>query len=209
MGKRYFIELSRKDVGLVSYFPGLEIQDDPDADWIDDVLVPAVEPIAKRKNAKIREIPITFWVAVRRTARHRAEIFLFMMPAYPGAAIERILSQALEPIKDGKVHAGREPIPEYAVPCLQVFRGKLIDFYGYLGCYDNLNWFSVPAIRWQDKGPELDPLPVPEHDELITVDVPIEEADYPAIEARILSVSNGKECRKFQQALIPIAREET
>jgi hypothetical protein len=207
MGNRYFIELSRRDVGLVSYFPGLEIQDDPDADWIDDVLVPAIEPIAERKNAKIRQMPITFWVAVRRTARRPAEIFLFVTPAYPGAMIERILSQALEPIKDGKVHAGREPIPEEAVPCLQIFRGKVIRFYGYLGSYDNLKWFSIPAIYWRDNGPELAPLPIPEHDELITVDVPIEEANYLAIEARILPVSNGEQCRKFQQALIPIARE--
>lgn len=207
MGKRYFIELSRKDVGLVSYFPGLEIKHDPDANWILEVLVPAVAPIARRKSVKIRQMPITFWVTVRPTARRRAEIFLFMTPAYPGVAIERILSQALKPIKDGKVHAGREPIPEYAVPCLQVFRGKVIYFYGYLGRYDDLNWFSVPAIRWQDNWPELDPLPVPEHDELIAVDAPIEEADCPNIEARILSVSNGKECRRFQQALAPIARE--
>jgi hypothetical protein len=207
MGKRYFIELSRKDVGLVSYFPGLETRDDPDANWILEVLVPAVAPIARRRGAKIREIPITFWIGVRGTARRRAEIFLFMTPAYPGAVIERALSQALECIKDGKVHAGIEPIPEEAVPCLQIFRGKVIHFYSYLGRYDNLEWFSVPAIYWQDNGPELSPLPVPEHDELITVDGPIEEADYLTIEARILSVSNGEQCRKFQQALVPIVRE--
>lgn len=207
MAKRYFIELSRKDVGLVSYFPGLEIKNDPHADWILEVLVPAVAPIARRRSAKIWQMPITFWVAVRPTARRRAEIFLFMTPAYPGVAIERIVSQALEPIKDGKVHAGREPIPEYAVPCLQVFRRKVIYFYGYLGCYDNLNWFSVPAIRWRDNWPELDPLPVPQHDELIAVDAPVEEADYPNIEARILSVSNGEQCRRFQQALITVARQ--
>jgi hypothetical protein len=73
MGKRYFIELSRKDVGLVSYFPGTEIKGNHEADWIDEVLVPAIEPIAKRKAAKIREMPITFWIGVRGTARRRAE----------------------------------------------------------------------------------------------------------------------------------------
>jgi hypothetical protein len=62
-------------------------------------------------------------------------------------------------------------------------------------------------IRWQDDWPELDPLPVPEHDELIANDVPIEETNCPNIEARILSVSNGEQCRKLQQALAPIARE--
>jgi len=198
MGKRYFIELSRKDVGLVSYFPGLEIQDDPDADWIDNVLVPAVEPIAKRKNAKIREIPITFWVAVRRTARRRAEIFLFMTPAYPGVAIERILSQALEPIKDGKVHAGREPIPEEAFPCIQIFRGAFIKFYG---SFDGNVWFSLPTVRWEDRAPELQFTPAWGLDALCEI------AGQLPVEARILSVSNGKECRKFQQALVPVARE--
>jgi hypothetical protein len=204
MGKRYFIELSRKDTGLVSYFPGLEIKDDPDADWIDEVLVPAVEPIARRRSAKIRETPITFWVTVRRTARRRAEIFLFMTPAYPGAIIERILGQALEPVKDGKVHAGREPIPEEAVPCLQIFRRRLIRFYCALNGYE---WFYLPIVPWGDNAPKLTLLSIPVNDELIMVDVPIEEVERLLAEARILSVSNGESCRKFQQALIPFARE--
>jgi hypothetical protein len=204
MGKRYFIELSRKDVGLVSYFPGLETKDDPDADWIDEVLVPAVEPITKRKSAKIRETPVTFWVTVRRTARRRAEILLFMTPAYPGVIIERALNQALEPIKDGKVHAGREPIPEEAVPCLQIFRGRLIRSYGALDGYEG---FYLPTIEWKDNAPALALLPIPENDELITVGVPIEEVDRLLAEARILSVSNGESCRKFQQALIPVAMQ--
>jgi hypothetical protein len=197
MGKRYFIELSRKDVGLVSYFPGLEIKDDPEADWIDLVLVPAVEPIAKRKSAKIRDMPITFWVTIRRTARRPAEIFLFATPGYPGVTIERALSQALEPIRDGKVHAGREPIPEEAVPCLQIFRGEFIMFYG---AFDSYPWFSLPSIWWEDGVPKLTLTPMCGLDELF------EEAGRLPIEARILSVSNGKECRKFQQALIPFAR---
>jgi hypothetical protein len=199
MGKGYFIELSRKDVGLVSYFPALEIRSDPHVDWIDEVLVPAVAPIARRKSVKIREIPITFWVDVRETARRRAEIFLFMTPAYPGAGIERILSQALEPIKDGKVHAGREPIPEEAFPCIQIFRGEFIMFYG---AFDSYPWFSLPSIWWEDGVPELTLTPMCGLDELF------EEAGRLPVEGRILSVSNGRECRKFQQALIPIARQE-
>ena len=203
MGKRYFIELSRKDAGLVSYFPGVETKNDPEADWIDEVLVPTIEPMAKRKTAKIREIPITFWVTVRGTARHRAEIFLFVTPAYPGAIIERILNQALEPIKDGKVHAGREPIPEEAVPCLQIFRGRLIRFYGVLDGYEG---FCLPTIEWQDNAPELIRLPIPENGKLVTIDTSIEQTKL-FVEARIIEVSDGESCLKFQQALIPIARE--
>jgi hypothetical protein len=198
MTKRYFIEFSRKDVALVSYFPGIEVKDDPDTDWIGGVLVPALEPIAKRKAAKIRETPITFWVSVRGTARRRAEIFLFMTPAYPGVAIERILSQALEPIKDGKVHAGREPIPEEAVPCIQIFRGQFIILYG---AFDSYPWFSLPTVWWEDRAPELKLTPMCGLDELL------EEAGELPVEARILSVSNGEQCRKFQQALIPVALE--
>jgi hypothetical protein len=130
-----------------------------------------------------------------------------MTPVYPVAVIERAVNKALQPIKDGKVHAGREPIPEGVVPCLQIFRGKVITFYNYLGRYDNIKWFSLPAIRWRDNGPELASLPVAEHDELITVDAPIEEVPRLLAEARILSVSNGEQCRKFQQALILIARQ--
>lgn len=207
MVKRYFIELSRKDIGLVSYFPGSETRDDPDADWIEEVLVPTLEPIAKRKSAKIREIPITFWIAVRGTARRQAEIFLFVTPAYPGVTVEQALHQALESINDGKVHAGKEPIPEEAVPCLQIFRGKLIRFYSHLSNHDGHKWFYLPTIRWQDNAPQLALLPIPEDDELLRIDVPIEEAERLLVEARILSVSNGKQCRKFQQALASVAME--
>jgi len=204
MRKRYFIELSRKDVGLVSYFPGLEIKDDPDADWIDAVLVPAIEPIARRKSAKVREIPITFWVTVRRTARRAAEIFLFVTPAYPGAVIERALSQALESINDGKVHAAREQLPEEAVPCLQIFRGNLIRFYCALDGYAG---FYLPIVPWRDNAPKLTLLSIPVDDELIMVDVTTEEVERLLAEARILSVSNGESCRKFQRALIPVAMQ--
>lgn len=204
MGKRYFIELSRKDTGLVSYFPGLEMKDDPNASWINEVLVPAIEPIRKRKSKKIREVPITFWISVQQTARRRAEVFLFMTPAFPGAMIETTLSKALQAVRDGKVHAGIEPIPEEAFPCLQMFRGKLIRFYSTIDGYEG---FYLATIRWEDNAPILGLLPIPGDSELLEVDEPIEQTEKLLAEARILSVSNGEECRKFQQALIPVARE--
>jgi hypothetical protein len=174
------------------------MKDDPNASWIGEVLVPAIESVRKRKSKKIREVPITFWISVRGTARQRAEIFLFMTPAYSGALIERALSQALESIKDGKVHAGREPIPEEAVPCIQLFRGEFIRFYG---SFDGHAWFSFPNVCWEDKAPELKFTPTWGLDELY------EERGQLPVEARIISVSNGEHCRKFQQALIPIARQ--
>ena len=43
-------------------------------------------------------------------------------------------------------------------------------------------------------------------DELIEVDASIEEAQSLMVEGRILDVSNGEACRRFQQARIPLAR---
>ena len=198
MHKHYYIELSRNDTGIVSYLPGLELNEDMNYDWIDDVLVPAIEPIAKRKSKKIQEMPITFWACVRSTARRRAEIFLFVTPAYPGNLIEDALSKALESFIDGKVHAGREPIPEYAYPCLQIFRGKLIRFY----LKDEAATKPyLPSIRLKDDEPKLEIIP---HYGTIEAQ---EGLGLTPVEARILTVSNGKECREFQQMIIPVARE--
>ena len=167
--------------------------------------MPAVAPIAKRKASKIRETPITFWVTVRRTARRPAEVFLFLTPAYPGAVVEDAVAKALAPVNDGKVHAAREPIPEEAVPCLQVFRGKLFRLYY---SYDGHEGLYLPIIEWRDNAPSLLSLPIPQNSELIGVEGVIEEADRVMIEARILDVSNGDSCRRLQQALVAIAREE-
>ena len=202
--KRYFIEVTRRDIGLVSYCPGWEIKDDPDADWIDGVLVPAVEPIAGRRASKIRETPITFWVTVRRTARRPAEVFLFMTPAYPGAVIEDAVAKALAPVKDGKVHAGREPIPAEAVPCLQVFRGKIMRLYYSDDGHEGLH---LPVIRLRDSRPWLVSLSVPQNGDLVTTDVLMEEAERLMVEARIDDALNGNSCRRIQQALTRIARE--
>ena len=161
MGKRYYIWLSRNDTGLVSYFPGLELNDDINCNWIDDVLVPVVESIAERKSKKIQEMPITFWACVRGTARRRAEIFLFVTPAYPGKLIKDALGKALESFTDGKVHVGIERIPEYAWPCLQIFRGKLIRFY----LKEEANPIPyLPSIRLKDAEPELEIIPDYDHD---------------------------------------------
>lgn len=204
MGKRYYIELSRKDIGLVSYFPGLEIKDDPDAYWVEDVLVPLLEPIARRRSKKIQETPITFWFGVRKTARHPSEIFLFMTPAYPGTPIEQAIAKALKPLVDGKVNAGREPLPEGVYPCLQIFRGNLIRFYSTFEGHDG---FFIGTICWKDNAPTGTLLSVAEDSDLLKIPAPLEEMYMFLAEARISDVSNGEECRRFQQALIKVARE--
>ena len=197
MDKHYYIQLSWNDIGTVSYFPGLELKDDMNYDWIDDVLVPAVKPIAERKSKKIQETPITFWTCIRNTARRRAEIFLFVTPAYPGKLIEDALSKALEPFIYGKVHAGIERLPEYVYPCLQVFRGELIRFY----LKDDAGNLYLPTITLKDDEPELDVIPA-QH-----IIEEQEELGLTPVEVRILTISNGNECRKFQQSLKVIALE--
>jgi len=64
----------------------------------------------------------------------------------------------------------------------------------------------LPGIEWTDNAPSLLALVVHENTDLTAIDIPIEEADRLIVEARILEVSNGESCRRFQQALIPVAR---
>ena len=61
-------------------------------------------------------------------------------------------------------------------------------------------------IEWRDNSPSLLTLSIPENSELIMVKGSIEETDRLIVEARILEVSTGEACRRFQQALAPIAR---
>lgn len=144
MSKRYYIDVSRKEIATVSYFPAWEIRNNSRSEWINKVLVPALLPVVRRKNKKISDIPITFWVGVRNTARFpNGEIFLFQTPAYPGNVIEKAFGEALSGINDGKVFAGKEPIPGDSFPVCQVFRNKLILFYYALKDVDE---YYVPPL---------------------------------------------------------------
>jgi hypothetical protein len=204
MPKRYYIELSRKDVALVSYFPPVRSKDNKWGEWIEEVLIPAVKPIADRKSAKIRETPITFWISIQKTSRRSKEIFLFMTPANPRKVIEKAFAEALQPIKGGNVHTSREPIPENAVPCLQIFRGKLIRFYM---CPSISNLYFRPMVFWRHITREIELWSLSYDDDIINI--PVEESDIPLVEARILDkcILSGKDCRKIQQAQILMARE--
>ncbi len=146
MSKRYYIDVSRQEIATVSYFPAWEIRNNSRSEWINKVMVPALLPVVRRKNKKISNIPITFWVGIRNTARFpNGEIFLFQIPAYPGAIIEKAMGDALSTIKDVIVFAGKEPIPGDAFPVCQVFRNKLIRF--YYGIEDSDEYY-LPAFKW-------------------------------------------------------------
>lgn len=198
MKKSYYIGLSRKDYALVSYFPGFELKEEMKLDWVDDVLAPAIAPIAKRKSRKIMGMPITFWACVRRTARRKAEIFLFVTPAYPGRLIEDALVKALTPFSQGNIHAARELIPDYAFPCLQVFRGKLIRFYQ---THEAWKGVLLPRIVWKDNFPEMEIVP-----DYGTTDL-YEELGLMPVEAKISDLFSGEHYRKYQQLFIPAALE--
>jgi xanthine dehydrogenase iron-sulfur cluster and FAD-binding subunit A len=40
MSKCYYINLSRKEIAIVSYFPAWELKNKPKAEWIETVLIP-------------------------------------------------------------------------------------------------------------------------------------------------------------------------
>ena len=202
MAKRYFIDLSRKDIGLGSYFPGLELRSTPQTDWIEAVLVPAISPLLKRKAKAIYEVPITFWVTVRQTARpYRAEIFLFITPAYPGVQVERALSRLLQPITAGNVFAGREHIPAEAVPCCQLFRGRLLMFYFEV---EDVEDSYLPIIQWRDGAPVLALSDIPK----ASTEIVDDESEKLLVRANISEVLDGGYYRKLQQAISTIARTE-
>jgi len=140
------LEVSRKEIASVSYFPAWEIQNKSRSEWVKHVFIPALLPVVRRKNVKIIDIPITFWVGIRTTARVPAgEIFVFQTPVYPGTVIKNAISAALHEIKGGMVFAGAELIPGEALPVCQVFRNQLIRFYYTL---DGLNEYYLPAFKW-------------------------------------------------------------
>jgi hypothetical protein len=200
MAKRYFIELSRRDMALVSYFPGTEGKDDQSSNWAVDVLIPAALALAKRKAAAIREMPITFWLVVRRTARRKAEVFLFVTPSRMLVRVKEAVETVLRPIQDGKVNAGVEPIPVEAIPFCQVFRGKVLMLYT-VEEEDGGRW--LPLVEWRNGSPRMATGRIPDDD----VNEVSDDGRMMLVEARLDDVSSGEDLRKFQQALVPIARE--
>jgi hypothetical protein len=202
MAKRYYIDLSRKELATVSYFPGLELKKDREAEWIEDVLIPALLPVTRRKNKKISEVPITFWICTRHTARSFSEeIFLFQTPAFSGVMIENTIKEALQSLEQGMVFAGKEGITDEAVPVCQVFRNKLVRF--YFGKEESEPHYQA-SFEWKDKGPLFTQALVI-HSEIL-----LENRDSESLymRANISTVMDGEYYRKFQQALNCIGIEE-
>jgi len=226
VAKHYYIGLSRKEIARVSYFPALEIKNQPDAEWIDAVLIPLLLPIARRKNKRIQEIPITFWAFTRHTARqYREELFLCMTPANPGAIAMQAVEKALRKIRSGVVFAGLELIQEYAFPICQIFRRKLIRFYcsvteveeymeylanavpASLRLYcdaEDARRHYLPAFRWEAGAPTFT---LSEIDRCTTMLVN-RDSEILFMRANINTIMNGEYFRKFQQALNCIGIEE-
>jgi hypothetical protein len=199
MGKRYYIDLCRKEIARVSYFPAVELKAQPKDELIETMLVPLLLPVARRKNKRVLEIPITFWASIRQTARpFREEVFLFMTPSDLNVIAKRTIEEALQTVQDVKVFAGLEPIPEDAFPVCQIFRGKLIKFYYKVAdveeCY-------LPAFKWMRGSPEFALSAI---DKSATI---LENLDSEILfmRANVSTVMSGEYYRKFQQALNHIA----
>ena len=202
MSKRYYIDLSRKELAIVSYFPGLELKKDREAELVEDVLIPALLPVVRRKNKKISEVPITFWVNTRQTARpFSEEIFLFQTPAFPGDIIENTVKEALQPLRQGMVFAGKEGIVDGAVAACQIFRNKLIRF--YFG-KEEFEPHYLPDFAWKGNGPTFTPAYVT-HSEIYLEN---RDSEILFMRANISNVMNGEYYRKFQQALNCMGIEE-
>lgn len=86
--------------------------------------------------------------------------------------------------KVGNVRAAREPIPEEAIPSLQIFRGRFVRFYNI---FDGYEGFYLRTIEWQGNAPALVLLSIGENDELIDVDAPIEKVERFLAEAKMLT----------------------
>lgn len=193
MEESYYIFVSRKDIGNISYFPGEELKNEEYLDWIDDVLVPAVHPIAARTNKKIQEIPVTFWVCTRSTARYSSEIFLFVTPYRPGSVIEKALQKSLSSLKNGKIDAANETLSPDACPCLQIFRGKMLRLY----VKDEDGNTLKPRVTLVNSKPALVFLP---NGDYSPAGVSTGRgADIIPVETRITGILTGQECRDEQQ----------
>ena len=202
MSKRYYIDLSRKELAIVSYFPGLELKKNREAEWVEDILIPAILPVVRRKNKKISEVPITFWVNTRQTARpFSEEIFLFQTPAFPGVIIENAVKEALQPLRQGMVFAGKEGIVDGAVAACQIFRNKLIRF--YFG-KEEFEVDYAAGLKWNGNGPEFMPSYVT-HSEIFLEN---RDSEVLLMRANIDTVINDDYYRRFQQALNCIGIEE-
>lgn len=201
MAKRYYIDLSRKEIARASYFPALELKNKTKAEWLETVLIPSLLPVARRNNKKIREIPITFWAFTRQTARSfQEEIFLLLTPADPGTVAGQVIEGALQNIPHGKVFAGLESIPENAFPICQIFRGKLIRFY-YSA--EDVEEYYLPAFNRRGDSPAFTLYDIDKSKTLLEN----RDSEILFMRAKVDTVMNGEYYRKFQQALDGIGME--
>ena len=170
---------------------------------MEDVLIPVLMPVVRRKNKKISEVPITFWADTRSIARpYLEEIFLFQTPAFPGVVIENTIKNALPTLGKSMVFAGNEGIAYSAVPVCQIFRNKFIRF--YLG-KEEFEPHYRGSFEWKGKSPAFTPGYVT-HSEIY-----LENRDSEILFMRANinnNVITGESDRKFQQALNCIGIEE-
>jgi hypothetical protein len=159
MSGRLFLQLAWDERANASYFPVHELESAPEEEWVENYLLPVVRKIAARRAKAIREVPVTFWLLTRPTARfERGEVFLFVTPWRAPRAVNQAVNAALAELPDAKISQGIEPIPKEAVPSCQVYKGKVIRFFGdFLSTGEPV----CAAVRWSEEadGPRLVGMP--------------------------------------------------
>ncbi|MDP2718597.1 MAG: hypothetical protein Q8P44_02005 [Dehalococcoidia bacterium] len=204
MANQYSLTLSRKDMALASYCPGLEIKNRPTSNWIEKALLPAIRPAVNTVEKRLSNIPVTFWISIRETARpFGQEIFLFTTPYRLNVPLRKTIARALEVIEDANVFASGEPIPDDAMPCCQIFRRKLIRFYFRT---DNIEDCYVPVIGW-NRWPSMPTINIREIDQRATF-LQNQDGEDLLIRGVVDEVMNGDFYRQFQQALSTIGVSE-
>jgi hypothetical protein len=144
--KAWFLLLNGHELADMSYWPAEDLSTSED-DWVETRLLPAVRPLLKLRQKTLREMPITFWVCTRDTARlDRDEIFVAVTPFEMRQKLRDWVAAALLtiPDPDARVFAGVEPVPDGWMPVCQVFRGKLLRFYAD----ESEHGLVKPEIRW-------------------------------------------------------------
>ncbi len=123
--------MNRNEQAFVSYFPAEAVDYDEFNGWLEYRLLPAIRTLASRTSKAITEVPITFWVGIRETARTPSgEVFVFTTPWENTKPVNEALTKAMGEIPQAKLLEGVETVPDDFFPYAQVFRNTVFRLYG-------------------------------------------------------------------------------
>lgn len=229
MIKSYYLILSRNDTAQASHFSGFEVKDSPHVDWIDNFFIPAVSSLTQGYKGKTIAGPLTFWIKIEGVLfPHPAwEIFVYSTPWTTHLPIMAALN-FLD--RNSIVCKSTALLPDDAIPCCQIFKGKLIRFYSgnvpeYYWDRDKKSYMPVkiegnekvrfPAIYWVVNQPVLD---MEEVDKAAILSKNIENSEILWVRAQLVGKGgkglfpgtgrSGEYYRRYQQSLPDLAIPE-